>query len=301
MTGLRWTYSDLMSYFGRTGKDHVNPIIEQLLRACPSSSVFGLGGHSVVLELSPTIVAKVSTRAGDSRLQNEQKIFELLQQSQCHHIVQCFFRGTDVSFLECLADGTLHDRISIQKPRPILQWMFQVSAAAACLEELGYAHGDINPQNILVDRNDELKLIDFDHSLEIGADLDVGYEPYVRQFWKPVGGVFGAAGPQTEQLALGSVFWYMLRGTELYSELDGPDQVDRLRDGVFPVVNSSDPVEKIIENCWYGRYDRVSDLVVEIKDMVGSTTTEQRGNVVGNETVEKTRNCENYYNSILSG
>jgi hypothetical protein len=45
MTGLRWTYSDLIHYYKQTGISHLNPLIEQLLLACPCSSVFTVGGH----------------------------------------------------------------------------------------------------------------------------------------------------------------------------------------------------------------------------------------------------------------
>ncbi|KND88050.1 hypothetical protein TOPH_07271 [Tolypocladium ophioglossoides CBS 100239] len=86
------------------------------------------------------------------------------------------------------------------------------------------------------------------------------YEPYVRQHRKVVGGIYGNAGPVTEQFALGSVFWYMTRGSELYSELEGPDQVDCLLDDIFPTTNPDDPIDKIIRNCWNGHYLRIADL-----------------------------------------
>ena len=79
--------------------------------------------------------------------------------------------------------------------------------------------------------------------------------PTFRQYRagaKDKGGAFGVAGPTTEQYALGSLFWYMFRGTELYSELEGPDQVERLMDDIFPEVNLEDPIEKIIETAGMG-------------------------------------------------
>lgn len=303
MTGLCMNYDDLTRHFGNWFETtDFNPIIERLLLTCPSSTVFAIGGHSVVVQISPSIVAKVAVHPGDSRLQNEQKIFQLLEQTECRYIAKCLFRGTDVLFLECLPHGSLRDRISIisEAPRPVLQWMLQLSSAVACIENLGYAHGDINPQNVLVDDNDGLKLIDFDHALPIGDPVDVGYEPYVRQYrvgTKDKGGTFGVAGPTTEQYALGSLFWYMSRGTELYSELEGPDQVERLMDDIFPVVNLEDPIDKIIDNCWHGRYNRVADLLKEIEGIAGSTTKEQKL-VNGMEEVEKRRVCEEYYNSV---
>ncbi|XWW94436.1 hypothetical protein V2A60_002379 [Cordyceps javanica] len=183
--------------------------------------------------------------------------------------------------------------MSINKPRPILRWMLQLSRAAACLETLGYSHGDINPQNILFGEDDELRLIDFDHSPKVGDELDIGYEPYVRQHRKLMGGIYGVAGPVTEQFALGSVFWYMTRGSELYSELEGPDQVDRLLDGIFPATDPQDPIDRVIRNCWSGYYPSIADLVGNIQGISGSNiqtrTTENLS-----LTLERRLLCEQY-------
>lgn len=301
MAGLCWTYEDLAKYFElslRSAGD-LNPLIEQLLIACPGSSVFGIGGHSVVLCIAPGIAAKVALKQGDGRLRHEQEVFALLDQSKCPQLVQCFFRGIDVTFLELIANGTLHDRLSfVGKPRPVLQWMLQLSSAAACLEAIGYAHGDINPQNILFDTHDQLKLIDFDHSPRVGDDLDVGYEPYVRQHRETRGGLYGIAGPVTEQFALGSVFWYMSRGSELYSELEGPDQVDRLIDGSLPTTDPRDPIDKIIGNCWNGHYHRIADLVDDVSKTLGGQTQTKEA-VCPTEICEIRQACESYYSRMM--
>ncbi|TQV94719.1 Rho-associated protein kinase [Cordyceps javanica] len=298
MAGLNWTFEQLAAYFSHSPRPRsdLNPIIKQLLSACPNASVFGIGGHSALLRVSSALVAKVSLEPGDERLRNEQTVFESLAEVGCPNLVRCYLRAADVSFLELVANGTLHDRISIiTKPRPILHWMLQLSHAAACLETLGHSHGDINPLNILLDDNDQIKLIDFDHSLKVGDDLDVGYEPYVRQRRKPIGGLFGVAGPVTEQFALGSVFWYMTRGSELYSELEGPDQVDRLLDGIFPTTDPQDPIDRIIRNCWDGYYLRIADLVNDIQ-VVSGLALQTRDTETLSQRQERTLLCERYCN-----
>lgn len=302
MVGLCWTYEDFAKYFEASlnPASDLNPLIKQLLIACPGSSVFGVGGHAVVLCISPGIAAKVALKQGDGRLGHEQDIFALLDQLKSPHHVQCFFRGVDVTFLELIVNGTLHDRLSfVGKPLPVLQWMLQLSSAAACLEAIGYAHGDINPQNILLGAHDQLKLLDFDHSPKVGDDLNVGYEPYVRQRRETFGGLYGIAGPVTEQFALGSIFWYMSRGSELYSELKGPDQVDRLIDGSFPTTDPQDPVDKIIGNCWNGHCFRISDLVDDISNISGVQSQTEEA-VYQTEGCEIRQACENYYSSMRS-
>ena len=67
--------------------------------------------------------------------------------------------------------------------------------------------GDINPHNVLFDDKDQLKLIDFNHSLKVGEDLDVGYELYVRSRKRDkAAGIMASLDLITEQLAFGSFF-----------------------------------------------------------------------------------------------
>ncbi|PGH14675.1 serine/threonine protein kinase, partial [Polytolypa hystricis UAMH7299] len=228
----------------------LNPLIQQLLTTHSGSTIFGVGGHSVLLSITEDIAAKVSLKPSGKHVRHEQSIFKLLDQVPCPYIIHSFLCAPNITYMPLFKNGTLYERMSMDdKPRPVLQWMLQLSEAVACLESLGYAHGELNPRNILLDNQDQLRLVDFDHALKIGDDLDVGYEPYVRASkaaQQISGGTYGKAGPITEQFALGLIFWYMSRGTELYAELDGPDKVDRLIEGELPVVNLENPIDGII-------------------------------------------------------
>jgi hypothetical protein len=123
------------------------------------------------------------------------------------------------------------------------------------LESLGYAHDYVKPPNILFDNQDQLELVDFDHALSTGDNLDVGYEPYVRASKSgQTGGTHGITGPVTEQFDLGSIFWYMSRGTEHCYELEGLEQVNQLIDTQFP-VDAVFPQRKDLpstDNIWIG-------------------------------------------------
>jgi serine/threonine protein kinase len=310
MTGLSWTYETLCEFIpsftrhlsASTSAADLNPIIKQLLTIFPGSSILGLGGHSVLLSISKDIAAKVSLKPGDSHLRHEQSIFELLDRTSCSSVIQIFLRCPDITFMQPLRNGTLYQRMTmVDRPRPTLRWIQQLADAAACIESLGYAHGDINPRNILFDDDDQLKLIDFDHALEAGADLDVGDAPYVRaQKVGSEGGTFGVAGPATEQFALGSVFWYITRETELYTELEGSERVNRLIDGQFPSTDPQNPVDNIISNCWLGSFESVSDLSKHIREisMVSETELDM---MRSSETYdERKKTCEQYY-QLLKG
>jgi serine/threonine protein kinase len=50
----------------------------------------------------------------------------------------------------------------------------EIASAIAYLEELGLAHGDFWPANILLNKDDHIKLADFDYSVKFGSKFDKG-------------------------------------------------------------------------------------------------------------------------------
>jgi hypothetical protein len=289
--------------------EEINPLIKQFLTKCPGSIIKAIGGHSVLLVTSEDIVAKVSFKAGDSRVNVEQEVFTLLERTSSPHIVRCFLCRPDITFMPFVSNRTLHGRMATESVVcPVFSWMLQLSGAATTLETLGLAHGDINPSNILVDEQDRLKLIDLDHTLPIGSDLEVGEEPYVRVH-KPSqeggggGGVYGRAGPETEQFALGSIFWYITRGKELYAELNGVDKVNRLMECQFPALETQDPVDNVISNCWFGKFPLMADLLREVKRLAArygtSDSIQEVESMSSAEYFAKKELCDRYYCQLV--
>ena len=224
-------------------------------------------------------------------------IFELLDdRAPCPYIIQSFFRGPDVTFMQFMKNKTLRHRMDMKdKPRHVLPWMQQLSDAVACIESLGYAHGDINPLNILLDDEDQLKLVDFDHARKIGDEIEVGYEPYVRfrnattdsdgNYVEGSGGNYGNAGPVTEQFALGSIFWYITRGAELYADIEGPKMLSLLMRLKFPATDPQDPIDKIISDCWLGKFQSIKDLSNHIRKVAAFNETYK----------EREKTCAKFY------
>jgi serine/threonine protein kinase len=286
--------------------EELNPLIKRFLTKC-HGSIKAIGGHSVLLSTSEGIAAKISFKAGDSRLRIEQQVFSLLEKSPSPHIVRCFLCRPNITFMPFISNRTLHDRIGmVNVICPIISWMLELSEAAATLEALGLAHGDIKPPNILVNEWDKLTLVDLDHTLPIGSDLEVGDEPYVRVH-KPSeeggGGVYGKAGPETEEFALGSIFWYITRGKELYAELDGFDRVNRLRRRQFPDLHLHNPIDNVIHNCWFGNFEQLADLLREIQGLAArhssSNDIQEVGLMSGAEYFLNKELCNRYYFRLL--
>jgi len=90
----------------------------------------------------------------------------------------------------------------------------------------------------------------------------------------------------------------MARGSELYSELEGPEQVDRLLDGNFPATDPQNPIDKIIRNCWNGCYVRIADLVDDVREILGGVQIQQT--MCLEERLGRRKACEDYYNRIRS-
>ena len=103
------------------------------------------------------------------------------------------------------------------------RWMRQLCLAVAGLKQIGLAHSDIRPGNMLLDADWNLKLSDFDRTLKIGEDIPVLSDPFERLLNKEDdgdAGTYGEAGARTECFAIGSVYYTVLRGHEPYEKED---------------------------------------------------------------------------------
>lgn len=260
----------------------------------------GMGANSFVYEVNPLVVAKVP-RSGDEereQFKNELEVFKILSKHPpCPQIITCFLYTENAIFLEYMRDISLAFRIqrnskrddqtrqiiSVERlePLPLRKlWMNDITQAVAFLESLGLAHGDLRPENILIDRN-RLKLSDFDSTVPIGSRSDGFLYPWGRVQGKeadsgPTPG-FGDHGPRTEQFALGSVFYYINYGFAPYEDQllgddprrhHGREVVSLLRDMVFPNLNGDPQLDAIIEKCWYNKYETVAELAAETQKLL---------------------------------
>ncbi|KAL4935472.1 hypothetical protein BDV06DRAFT_228799 [Aspergillus oleicola] len=258
------------------------------------------GGISFVYEVHPLIVVKVPKSGEFERKQfrKELEIYQIFSRNRsCPSIIQCFFISENGIFLEYMRDMSLSSRIQknhirdqqtmvvteVEKLEPLplrKEWMNDLAQAVAFLESLNLAHGDLRPENILLDRN-RLKLSDFDCTAEIGTNYEACMAPYGRilnshETDQGESGTFGFLGPRTEQFALGSLYYLINYGFEVYGDRcltedpyeHGPKVVDLLQNMEFPKLNGNPLIDNIINKCWHNNYVTVSELAAHTKKLL---------------------------------
>jgi serine/threonine protein kinase len=141
-------------------------------------------------------------------------------------------------------------------------WINQIVSAAAWLEKLGYAHGDLRPENILIDKFGDIKVADFDATVTIGSELSVATAPFCKVdegFETPL------AGAETEQFSLGSCIYNIRFGVPPYSDLglESPVWRKMLAHRDYPST-SGDRYGDVIQECWKGTFPSISALKLEI-------------------------------------
>ncbi|KAJ5609913.1 hypothetical protein N7528_009179 [Penicillium herquei] len=279
------------------------------------------GGISFVYEVHPRIVVKIPKSGKFEREQflKELEIYQIFSQNPpCPSIVQCFYFSESGFFLEYMRDMSLAYRIqnnhirepqtrivtSVKKYEPLklrLEWMNDLAQAVSFLESLNLAHGDLRPENVLLDR-DQLKLSDFDCTAQIGTRLEASMGTYGRflndeESDQGECGTLGCLGPRTEQFALGSLFYLINYGFEIYGDCcltddpydHGPRVAELLQDKKFPKLDGIPLIDNIIEKCWHNRYLKVSELAVDTKALFSKIdTTESDGSGNGERSEERT-------------
>lgn len=200
-----------------------------------------------------------------------------------------FYSQVKYTLLTSSLDGSLSSRIQnnhvkdqqtmivtkVKKLEPLLlrkKWMNDLARAVAFLESLGLAHGDLRPENVLLDR-DRLKLSDFDYTAKIGEDFEACVAPYGRllnkdevHYGRP--GTSGFLSSRTELFALGSLYYLINYGFEVYGDRSltedpnehGPKLVELLQNKEYPKLDSDPLIDDIISKCWHNDYATVAEL-----------------------------------------
>lgn len=164
--------------------------------------------------------------------------------------------------------------------------MHDLAQGVEFLGSLNLAHGDLRAENILLDR-DRLKLSDFDCTAEFGTDFETCPCPYGRLLnrnetdqGRP--GTGGFLCTRTEQFALGSLYYLINYGFELYDDQrltddpyeHGPKVVKLLQNMDFPKLNGDPYIDDIIDKCWHNQYRTLAELATQTEMLVQKSRSE---------------------------
>ncbi|EPE05425.1 protein kinase domain-containing protein [Ophiostoma piceae UAMH 11346] len=249
------------------------------------------GAVGWVTRINDRIVLKYAREANSEAFAQENTFYDLFEQQEtpCPYILQSFLRMPDYNFLANMSGGSLDDRLrscqvragpfgrvlEVKKTEPeerVALWFRELTSAVVWLESLGFVHGDLRPNNMLLDSRGHLKLGDFDCVEKFGDESYGSCAPWSRYLGDDAGsvgepgarrGTFGRYGARTEQFAIGSNIYCMLYGLEPYGEEeDGPLVVQWMQDMQFPALQSR-PLDAVIDKCWRNQYTQLRDLLGE--------------------------------------
>jgi hypothetical protein len=171
--------------------------------------------------------------------------------------------------------------------------MNDVTQAIAFLESLNLAHGDLRPENILLDGN-RIKVTDFDNTAAFGTPFLVCQAPWGRVLREnePEYDVFvcaaGLLGCRTEQFALGSIYYYINYGMEVYGDKSltddpherGPALMDLLRAMQFPVLDCDPMIGDLIHKCWHNQFPTIASLAVATNTLLNKRCSGEESKTV---------------------
>ncbi|KAH8912340.1 hypothetical protein BR93DRAFT_922306 [Coniochaeta sp. PMI_546] len=147
------------------------------------------------------------------------------------------------------------------------RWVQEIASATSWLESLDYFHGDLRPDNILLDTGEHVKLCDFGRASKRGCKIEVATYPFYRPCEDAV------AGPAHEQFAVGSCIYNIRTGDVPYSQWTTPVEFRRMYDalvrGEYPPAEDDSVLGHVVLACWHSRYDSMKDLELAIGKAVG--------------------------------
>ena len=278
--------------------------------------VLSRGANGWVYQINDRIALKYSRTPNSEAIAKENDMFDIFEKHPpCPYIIQSFLRLPNAKFLAFMSGGSLYDRLKpyqtrdepfgkvlcVTKTEPVElveQWLKELCSAVVWLESLDYVHGDLRPNNLLLDK-DHLKLADFDCAEKVGEPSSGNAAPWARVLGEDadlVGGrrgSWGINGPRTEQFAIGSNLYFMQYGFEPYEDRDdrGPVIVDLLQDMKFPKLRDNH-LDSIIARFWQGRYQQLKDLLEEVEALGGIPPSSETGIISREDFVTGRKECE---------
>ncbi|EXK76768.1 serine/threonine protein kinase [Fusarium oxysporum f. sp. raphani 54005] len=235
--------------------------------------VLACGTSAFIGEVDESTILKYPMEPGGdmTRLELEDKILTIVGR----HPRVIGHKGLTAAglYLDRATNGTVLEYLTDSNPGFSLQqrvtWCRQITEAVDHIHTKRVIHCDIQPTNILVDDNLNLKLTDFQgrHLSEHGNIILDGWSSEPCRYFCPREDEFDAT-YKTDLFALGSTIYFIMTGQEpfpdiVYGEVGWNERVkERFSQGIFP----EDPhaCSDITRKCWKQQYDSAKQVLENI-------------------------------------
>ncbi|KAE9966140.1 hypothetical protein BLS_007198 [Venturia inaequalis] len=210
----------------------------------------------------------------EARLEIESKILDVV----CPHprIVQKVNYSPEGLYLQRGVNGTVADYLlesGTGKPPPSVQqrlsWCREAAEAISYIHSRRVLHCDIQPTNLLLDKDLHIKLTDFQGKL-LNADGTVdlfGGSGEPTRFCAPRDDPFDA-NIETELFALGCTIYFIMLSHAVYPDIidgsTGWDERVRERFAKQEFPQDSHACSKVTAKCWLRQYNSAEEVVQEI-------------------------------------
>jgi serine/threonine protein kinase len=144
--------------------------------------IFRLPDTAIVVKIAHRIVngtAGEETRVAENLeiLRRESSLYGALATKPPHPNIVEYFLSTDIAIFMKFEPDNLERRLSRREATPIPEerqsrWIKEIVSAASWLETLDYFHGDLRPENILLDETEHVKLCDFGRVRKRGSKVE---------------------------------------------------------------------------------------------------------------------------------
>ncbi len=182
------------------------------------------------------------------------QIYDVLEDNNSICIIEEYIAGKSLS--EYLG---IKQQLSVQE---VIEYGIQLCEVLDYLhhfQEQGVLHLDLKPENIFINEKNQLKLLDFDHALPMGAESEgygsVGYaapEQYLS----------GRVNVTTDIYAVGMLLLYMTNQRCIQSFAEGKAELSMMQsEQLYPII------KKCIHHHSFQRYSSVAGLKQDLEQM----------------------------------
>ena len=246
--------------------------------------VIASGSSAFIGEVDGSTVLKYPLAPGGdaSRLEVEREILEVVGPHP--RIIGLKSLSSTGLYLERAVNGTLAYYLLESGDQPPstqqrLSWCREAAEAVAHVHSRGVLHCDIQPTNLLLDKELHLKLSDFQGKLlsKNGEVLLDGGSSEPCRFYFPRDDPF-EADIKTDLFALGCTIYFVMMGHAVFPDIiDGEEGwyekvADRFAIQQFP--QDSHACSTITLKCWLRQYGSAQDVVQEVETIEKQFATE---------------------------